>query len=106
MMRTVLMISKSHSKANGAIDIICKLRILWVLLPVLFIGTISNVSLVGASNDEDVSCYDRGYIDGEDHPFNQRTYDRCGDDYYQGFLQGCMSVEGNTRDTCESATDA
>jgi hypothetical protein len=100
------MISKSHSKANGAIDIIYKLRILWVLLPVLFIGTISNVSLVGASNDEDVSCYDRGYIDGEDHPFNQRTYDRCSDDYYQGFIQGCMSVEENTRDTCESATDA
>ena len=106
MIRLVLMISKSHSKANGGIDIICKLRILWVLLPVLFIGTISNVSLVGASNDEDVSCYDRGYIDGEDNPFNQRTYDRCGDDYYQGFIQGCRSVEGNTRDTCESATDA
>lgn len=106
MIRLVLMISKSHSKSNGGIDIICKLRILWVLLPVLFIGTISNVSLVGASNDEDVSCYDRGYIDGQDYPFNQRTYDRCGDDYYQGFLQGCMSVEGNSRDICESTTDA
>ena len=77
-----------------------------MLLPLLLVSTLGTVSLVDASNDEGVSCYDRGYIHGEDHPFNQGTYDRCGDDYYQGFLQGCMSVEGNTRDTCESATDA
>jgi hypothetical protein len=66
----------------------------------------SNISLVNPSGGEQVSCYDRGFIDGEDYPFNQVTYDRCGDDYYHGFLQGCMSVEGNDRDICESATDA
>ena len=28
------------------------------------------------------------------------------DEYYNGFIDGCMSVEGNTQDVCESATDA
>ena len=43
---------------------------------------------------------------GEDHPFNQYTYDACGDDYYKGFIEGCTSVQGNTKEVCESATDA
>jgi hypothetical protein len=29
----------------------------------------------------------------------------CGDAYYDAFIEGCMSVEGNTRDVCEAATD-
>ena len=35
----------------------------------------------------------------------------CGDEatgdkaYLDGFVDGCMSIEGNTRDVCESATD-
>ncbi len=37
--------------------------------------------------------------------------DNCGplnsdNRYYQGFIDGCMSVEGNTREVCESSTDA
>jgi hypothetical protein len=75
-------------------------------MPAISLGIISNLSSVYASSDDVVNCYERGIIDGEDHPFNQGTYDRCGDDYYQGFLQGCISVEGNDRDICESATDA
>ncbi len=63
------------------------------------------ISVYAGSNNE-VSCYERGLIDGEDHPFSQSTLDQCGDDYYQGFLEGCMSVDGNDRDICESATDA
>jgi hypothetical protein len=30
----------------------------------------------------------------------------CGDTYNDNYVDGCMSVEGNTRDKCESATDA
>jgi hypothetical protein len=82
-------------------------RMYLILLPILFLGTSGGINSIDASsNREDVSCYERGIIDGEDHPFNQRTYETCGDDYYQGFLQGCMSVEGNDRDICEYATDA
>ena len=75
---------------------------------VLLVATAGPQSFVygtSASNDE-VNCFERGIIDGEDHPFSQNTFGSCGDDYYQGFIKGCMSVEGNDRDTCESATDA
>ncbi|WP_148687536.1 hypothetical protein [Candidatus Nitrosocosmicus hydrocola] len=71
------------------------LLLIWLILPVIFLGIVSNLSSVNASSGGDVNCYDRGIIDGEDHPFNQGTYDKCGDDYYQGFIKGCLSVEGN-----------
>ena len=45
---------------------------------------------------------ERGFRDGKKYPFNQDTYD----DYYRGFIKGCMSVEGNTREACEMATDS
>lgn len=66
------------------------------------------------SNNDEVNysaeCYDSGHDDVQNGPFSQGTYDHSGegyvdDDYYKGFIDGCMSVEGNTRDVCESATD-
>ena len=81
------------------------LHLVGLLLPVLFLGISIQTSSVNASSENEVSCYDRGFIDGEDHPFSQNTYDKCGDEYYQGFIAGCMSIEGNSRDTCESSTD-
>jgi hypothetical protein len=57
------------------------------------------------------SCRDAGFEDGQNGPFNDATYDHCGDEatgdqaYLDGFIDGCMSVEGTTRDVCESATD-
>jgi hypothetical protein len=57
-----------------------------------------------------IACEADGYEAGRDGPFSQELYDTCkeigaGDAYYQGFIDGCMSVGGNTRDVCESATD-
>lgn len=83
-----------------------KLQKLWMILPLLFVGTIGNISSLYADHGEDISCHDKGYVDGQNHPFSQGTYERCGQDYYQGFIEGCMSVEDNDRDICESATDA
>ena len=57
------------------------------------------------------SCYDAGYDDGQNGPFSEPTWDHCGDEeggddaYYDGFIDGCMDVD-NSRDVCESATDA
>lgn len=59
-----------------------------------------------AQEETEVNCYQRGISDGKDHPFNQGTYDDCGDDYYRGFIEGCMSVKDNDREICQSATDA
>jgi hypothetical protein len=62
------------------------------------------------SNAQD--CYDAAYGDGQDFPFDQGANDFCrqftddqGNPYYTGFIDGCVSVQGNTLDICESATD-
>jgi hypothetical protein len=67
------------------------------------------------SNDNESSeggCYNVGYEDGQNGNFSEDAFqDNCGplnsdNRYYQGFIEGCMSVEGNTMGVCESATDA
>ena len=93
-----------HSKISRTGVLSYEIGLTLTLLPI-FLITIGGMMSVSASSSE-VSCFERGIIDGEDHPFNQRTHANCSDDYYQGFLEGCMSVEGNNRDVCESATDA
>jgi hypothetical protein len=70
------------------------------------------MSVYGYSNayashgTDTASCKNDGYADGQDNPFSQELYEMCGDTYYDSFIEGCMSVEGNTRDECEQATDA
>jgi hypothetical protein len=41
--------------------------------------------------------------DGKDHPLDASRFDRCGRDYENGFLDGCLSVQGNTKEVCSSA---
>lgn len=57
-----------------------------------------------------LKCWTDGFVDGEDHPFNDERSQECqfdiGSPYYEAFKAGCMSVEGNTKDICESAVDA
>lgn len=82
-----------------------------MLYPTLVVFATSNQEESNTENDYSDKCYNSGYNDGQNGPFSQGTYDHCGegngdDDYYSGFIDGCMSVEGNTRDVCESATDA
>ena len=55
-------------------------------------------------------CYDAGYKDGRDSPFVGGANDICrqftddqGNPYYSGFIYGCMSVQNNTMDDCETA---
>src|SRR5215207_11625633 len=85
-------------------------KVVFLLLPIFLtmflMATAIMTTTVHASNGHDVNCFERGVRDGEEHPFNQDTYNECGDDYYKGFIKGCISVEGNDREICESATDA
>ncbi len=66
---------------------------------------------VNASSKWNDSCYDAGYDDGRNDPFNPDTYNHCANEdggdqaYYDGFIDGCMD-EDNSRDVCEQATDA
>jgi hypothetical protein len=59
-------------------------------------------------------CYDAGYRDGQDSPFSVTTFQECDTEskfadgqnqYQQGFLDGCISVEGNTKEICETAIE-
>jgi hypothetical protein len=70
------------------------------------------VSAGGSSTIE--ACYNNGYRQGQDDPFDGGNYDSCEkfresnegkNPYYEGFIDGCKSVEGNTEEICESATD-
>jgi hypothetical protein len=91
---------------------ILKQIMLFIVIAMTLSGTLMPMTDLHAGNEWNDSCYDAGFSDGQNEPFNQSTYDHCGDEqggadaYYEGFIHGCMSVEGNTRDTCESATDA
>jgi hypothetical protein len=61
----------------------------------------------GNSRDSsgDGSCYEIGYEDGQDHPFDSEAYEECGRAYYSGFKDGCLAVPGNDLEVCESAID-
>lgn len=58
-------------------------------------------------------CYDEGLDHGKDHPFSMEAYEACGGNlgagnnaYYNGFIAGCLTVEGNTAPECENAADS
>ena len=54
------------------------------------------------------ACYSDGIDAGQNGEFSQELYEFCeeyGDEYYDGFINGCMDA-GNSRDVCEQATDA
>jgi hypothetical protein len=56
--------------------------------------------------DSKGTCYGAGYDDGNNGSFDREVYlDNCYGEYYEGFIDGCISISGNTRDVCESATD-
>jgi hypothetical protein len=53
------------------------------------------------------TCYDDGYEDGKNNPYDHERDFRCeeyGSGYHNGFIAGCMSVD-NTKETCEKYVD-
>ena len=83
-----------------------KLVIICFVTAVLFLFSGTSTTSLGTEEEDD--CFDIGYLDGRDHPFDHDKYEECkasASSYYDGFINGCMSVEGNTREICESAMD-
>jgi len=67
-----------------------------------------NVNHESLQEENRRNCYDDGYEDGRNNPFDHDRDSGCSDyssSYYNGFLAGCESVEGNTREICETFTD-
>jgi hypothetical protein len=93
-----------------------------ILLPV--IGVAQASSNRGDWSDENIEalreCTEQGYEDGRNGPFDHSEFKKCealsssiepelegeSSTYYEAFIEGCLSVEGNTEEVCESATDA
>jgi hypothetical protein len=82
-----------------------KSAIILLIVPII-LGMIISMYEANGSSESEINCYEKGFRDGEEHPLNQNTYDDCGDLYYRGFIEGCISVEGNTMEACELATDS
>jgi len=82
-----------------------------ILLATLSIFAMTNTAyaVIGDAN----ACsngYNKGFADGQNHPFDQsvfskhsQTYANC---YQNGFMKGCSSVKGNTKISYNTAEDA
>jgi len=64
-----------------------KLAVILLFVPIL-LGMISSVCVVNGSSESETNCYEKRSRDGEEHPFDQNTYDDCGNSYYRGFIKG------------------
>lgn len=73
----------------------------------VFLKTITTASATTAyaSTNSDGDCFQTGITDGQDYPFDQETYDGCGDDYYEWYIESCIYLEGNAIDVCERSAD-
>jgi hypothetical protein len=96
-MTTMIMISEKEYK----IIMIIVAIVVSILVISMFIVTFAFAS----HGNDTASCKNDGLYDGKNNPFSHELYKMCGDTYMDAFIEGCMSV-GNTKDVCESATDA
>jgi hypothetical protein len=77
------------------------------LVGIFSISTLMVNANASHSVDPD-ACYDDGHDAGQNYEFSSEFYDFCGpygEDYYDGFIDGCLSVEGNSEEDCENAVD-
>ena len=80
-----------------------------IMLIIVLGSPVGNISAKKSShngiNNAD-RCFQAGKDDGRDSQFSQSEFNTCGLSYEHGFMKGCLSVDGNTRDVCNSAEDA
>jgi hypothetical protein len=80
-----------------------------IMLIIVLGSPVGNVSAKkssdsGTSNPD--RCFQAGKDDGRDSQFSPTEFGTCGSSYEQGFMKGCLSVDGNTRDVCNNSEDA
>jgi hypothetical protein len=82
----------------------------FVIVLVAVAGLISQNTYAGEPPNAD-RCYDVGYQDGRNNPFSATTFEECDTEskfkdgqnqYKEGFLDGCKSVEGNKEEECKA----
>ena len=79
------------------------------LMLTLVLGSAPSDMSAKKSSDNGINnpdrCFQAGKDDGRDSQFSQSEFNTCGSSYEHGFMKGCLSVDGNTRDVCNSAED-
>jgi hypothetical protein len=69
-----------------------KLATMSILIAILFLFSVTSTTTLGIEEEDD--CFNIGYQDGRDHPFDREKYEECraaASNYYHGFISGCMS---------------
>ena len=106
------MVTTKNLIGRLAIAIVASL-VLVIAVPVKLSEHVYLLAYAEDGRDSYGAGYDRGYKDGQDHPINEQIRDgESGDNeeyhsgYLDGFLDGCLSVEGNDEDICNPAMDA
>lgn len=54
-----------------------KSAIILLIVPII-LGMIIPMYEVNGSSENEINCYEKGFRDGEENPFNQNTYHDCG----------------------------
>ena len=71
------------------------ISLLLILLAIIVSGTATTTYQQG---------FIRGFTDGRDHPFNATIFkEQRPQEFQDGFIAGCLSVQGKTPDVCEHA---
>ena len=105
--------NSNHKHGGTKIGITVILLVLTSLMAPIMVASATEQG--NGSNDNGSSeggCYNVGYENGQNDSFSEGAFqDNCGplnrdNRYYQGFIDGYMSVESNTREVCESSADA
>jgi hypothetical protein len=103
----------SAKNLMGRLAIAIVASLILIAMPVKLPERIYLLAYAEDGRDSYSAGYDRGYKDGQDRPINKQIRDgESGDNeeyrsgYLDGFLDGCLSVEGNDEDICNSAMDA
>jgi hypothetical protein len=79
-----------------------------LLMAAALVPTTTTMAAYASHSVSANACQGDGYEAGQNGEFSQELYEFCeeyGDEYYDGFINGCMDA-GNSRDVCEHATDA
>jgi hypothetical protein len=77
-----------------------------MVIAMAMVLTVATPYAFASHSSSDAACENDGLDTGQNGEFSQGLYDMCGESYLDAFIRGCMSVEDNSREDCESATDA
>ncbi|MBA3751145.1 MAG: hypothetical protein H0X03_09710 [Nitrosopumilus sp.] len=88
------------------------IAVLSIVSAVIPIGTVFTYGSNDQNNNDprNQACYNSDFTDGQqNHPYNQSTFTQCDINdraYYEGFLSGCISGQGQDYFSCQKLTNA